>query len=130
MTSEQAAIGVIRRDGRTDPFFDGAAADRLVVRRCETCGLWYAPDAAGCTVCATDDLAWVEASGDAVLVSWAVAHTPAGETAPLALVELDEGPWMYGRLAGVADPAGGLPLRASFVHPDEGESYPVFEEHR
>jgi uncharacterized protein len=128
-TDGQPAIGVIRRDGRTDPFFDGAAADRLVVRRCEACGLWFAPDTTGCAGCGTDDLVWVEASGEAVLVSWAVAHSPAGETAPLALVELDEGPWMYGRLDGVAVPSEGLPMRVGFVHPDEGESYPVFREH-
>jgi uncharacterized OB-fold protein len=122
------AIGVIRRDDRTAPFFDGAAAGRLVIRRCEACGLWYAPDASGCAGCGTDDLAWVEASGEAVLVSWTVAHSPAGETAPLALVELDEGPWMYSRLDGVPAPSEELPLRVAFVHPDEGESYPVFKE--
>ncbi|MCO6011703.1 OB-fold domain-containing protein, partial [Actinoallomurus purpureus] len=66
----------------------------------------------------------------AVLVSWAIAHLPGGESAPLALVELAEGPWLYGRLRGVTAPREGLPLRARFVHPDEGESHPVFEEHR
>jgi uncharacterized protein len=123
-----AAVGVIRRDGRTGPFFDGAAENRLVVRRCEACGLWYPPDATGCADCGTGDLAWAEASGRAVLISWTVAHSRHAEPAPLALVELDEGPWMYGRLDGVAVPAEGLPLRAAFVHPDEGESYPVFRE--
>jgi uncharacterized OB-fold protein len=121
-------IGPVRRDGRGDPFFDGAAEDRLVVRRCG-CGRWYAPDATGCPACG-GDLAWAEASGEAVLVSWAVAHSRTGETAPLALVELAEGPWMYGRLEAVEAPREGLPLRARFVHPDEGESYPVFEERR
>jgi uncharacterized OB-fold protein len=125
---EEQAIGVIRRDGRTDPFFDGAARDRLVTRRCAACGRWFAPDATGCPGCGTDDLAWAEASGAALLVSWARAHSRTGATAPLALVELAEGPWMYGRLAVVAEPRAGLPLRARFVHPDEGESYPVFEE--
>jgi uncharacterized protein len=121
-------IGPIRRDGRGDPFFDGAAEDRLVVRRCAPCGRWYAPDATGCCHACGGDLAWAEASGEAVLVSWAVAHSRTGETAPLALVELAEGPWMYGRLDAVETPREGLPLRARFVHPDEGESYPVFEE--
>lgn len=123
-------VGVIRRDGRSGPFFDGAAADRLVVRRCEACGLWFAPDVTGCAGCGTDDLAWVQASGDAVLVAWAVVHDPAGRTAPLALVELDEGPWLYARLDGVAAPREGMPLHVAFVHPDEGESHPVFKEAR
>ena len=123
-------IGTIRRDGRTDPFFDGAAEDRLMARRCEACGRWFAPDATGCPGCGGDDLLWAEASGEAVLVSWAVAHARDGTTAPLALVELAEGPWLYGRLASVAEPRAGLPLQARFIHPEEGESYPVFEEHR
>lgn len=128
--SSEDAIGVIRRDGRTDPFFDGAAEGRLMTRRCEACGRWFAPDATGCPGCGDDDLAWAEASGEAVLVSWAVAHSRTGTTAPLALVELAEGPWMYGRLAGVAEPREGLPLHVRFVHPEDGESYPVFEERR
>jgi uncharacterized protein len=123
-------IGIIRRDGRTDPFFDGAADDRLVVRRCGECGRWSGPDAAGCPGCGTEDLGWAEASGEAVLISWAVAHSRTGERSPLALVELAEGPWMYGRLEAVGTPREGLPLRVRFVHPDEGESYPVFEERR
>ncbi|GAA0322952.1 OB-fold domain-containing protein [Actinoallomurus spadix] len=123
-------FGVVRRDGRSDPFFDGAARDRLVIRHCPPCDHWYAPDAGGCPECGAEELEWAEASGRAVLVSWAVAHPRGGEPAPLALVELAEGPWMYGRLHGVTSPREGLPLRARFVHPDEGESHPLFEEDR
>jgi uncharacterized OB-fold protein len=127
-TPPGAGIGPIRRDGRTDAFFDGAAEDRLMIRFCEACTRWFAPDASGCSECGSEDLAWAEASGAAVLVSWAVAHSPAAAPVPLALVELAEGPWMYGRLDAVATPREGLPLHACFVHPDEGESYPVFKE--
>ena len=123
-------IGTVRRDGRTDPFFDGAAEDRLVVRHCADCGEWLAPDASGCAGCGSEDLAWAEASGAAVLVSWATAHPRTGPPAPLALVELAEGPWMYARLDAVDAPRAGLALQAAFVHPDEGESYPVFKERR
>jgi uncharacterized protein len=118
---------MIRRDGRGDPFFDGAASDLLMIRRCDACGEWYAPDAHGCPACGSDELGWAEASGDAVLVSWTVAHSRTGAPATAALVELAEGPWMYAGLA-VDAPSAGLALRARFVHPDEGESYPVFEE--
>jgi uncharacterized OB-fold protein len=121
-------VGVIRRDGRTGPFFDGAAEDRLMIRRCEPCGRWYAPDVSGCAECGNDDLVWAPAGGDAVLVSWTTVHLPDGRTAPLALVELDEGPWLHTRLEGVPVPREELPLRVAFVHPDEGESYPVFTE--
>jgi uncharacterized OB-fold protein len=134
-------VGVVRRDGRTDPFFDGAAAGRLMIRRCAGCARWYAPDASECPRCG-DEPEWAEASGRATLVSWAFAHDRprpgrAGATgsggsarppAALALVELAEGPWLHSRLDGVARAAlrEGLPLRAHFVHPAEGESYVVF----
>jgi len=49
----------------------------------------------------------------------------------LALVELDEGPWLRTRLegigaTGIAGLRPGLRVTAHFVHPAEGESYPVF----
>lgn len=119
-------IGVLRRDGRTDPFFDGTASDRLVIRRCAACDLWFAPDATGCPDCGDEDLSWAEASGDATLVTWTVL--PKDPPAQLALVELAEGPWLHARLGGVArdDLREGLPLRVAFEHPDEGESYILF----
>ncbi|MEU5989421.1 OB-fold domain-containing protein [Spirillospora sp. NPDC047418] len=119
-------IGVLRRDGRTDPFFDGTASDRLVIRRCAACDLWFAPDATGCPDCGDEDLSWAEASGDATLVTWTVL--PKDPPAQLALVELAEGPWLHARLDGVArdDLREGLPLRVAFEHPDEGESYILF----
>jgi uncharacterized OB-fold protein len=49
----------------------------------------------------------------------------------LALVELDEGPWLRTRLEGTGATGTsrlrpGLRVTAHFVHPAEGESYPVF----
>jgi uncharacterized OB-fold protein len=119
-------IGVLRRDGRSDPFFDGTASDRLVIRRCEACDAWFAPDETGCPGCGGDELGWAEASGDATLVTWTVL--PKDPPACLALVELAEGPWLHARLDGVtrAGLREGLPLRVVFEHPDEGESYILF----
>ena len=133
-TTETVEIGVLHRDGRTDPFFDGAAEDRLVIRRCEPCGRWYAPDQSGCPDCGADRLSWAPASGEATLVTWTVLHGRPAEdgTAPpptiLGLVELAEGPWLNARLDGVDAGAlrEGLPLRASFVHPAQGEPYLLF----
>lgn len=126
--------GVLHRDGRTDPFFDGAEQGRLVVRRCEPCGRWFAPDAGGCPGCGAEELSWAPASGSATLVTWSVSHgRPAAdgsvpEPALLALVELAEGPWLHARLAGVAaaDLREGLPLRAGFVRPEQGEPFLLF----
>jgi uncharacterized OB-fold protein len=65
-------IGVLRRDGRTDPFFDGAAAGRLVIKRCPSCDAWFAPDASGCPGCGEEDLGWAEARGAATQVTWTI----------------------------------------------------------
>jgi uncharacterized OB-fold protein len=146
-------IGVIRRDGRTDAFFAAAARDRLALRRCGPCDRWYAPEASSCPECGSEHLDWADASGRATLVSWVIAHErrpearaaeagrpedpaePGGDPADgspagvlLGLVELAEGPWLHTRLEGVERSAlrVGMSLVAEFVHPDEGESFPVF----
>jgi uncharacterized OB-fold protein len=127
-------IGVVRLDGRSDAFFDGAAADRLMIKRCDACARSAAPDADECVGCGGEELGWAEATGQATLVSWAIAHARPGQDgaapppAVLALVELREGPWLHARLDGVArgDLRVGLPLRAHFEHPGQGESYVVF----
>jgi acetyl-CoA acetyltransferase/uncharacterized OB-fold protein len=128
---------VIRRDERSTPFFDAAAAGRLLIRRCAECGRWLAPEAGGCHDCGAEDPGWAPASGHGTLVSWAVLHprgSPPGQPAALtvlALVELDEGPWLHTGLAvtspeAIAALRAGQRVAASFVHPADGESYPVF----
>jgi uncharacterized OB-fold protein len=76
----------------------------------------------------------VEASGD-VGTSGDIEDPGAcgapGAASVLALVELDEGPWLRTRLegtgaTGTARLRPGLRVTAHFVHPAEGESYPVF----
>jgi uncharacterized OB-fold protein len=123
--------GVLRRDGRTDPFFDGTAENRLMIRRCEACDRWLGPGETSCPGCGTEELAWAQAAGDASLVTWTIAHgrSPGEEKAVLALVELAEGPWIYTRLDRVSDVvlAEGLALRARYLHPDEGESDVIVE---
>lgn len=122
-------MGIVRRDGRTDPFFDGAASGRLLIKRCTRCELWYAPDESTCSGCGDEDLEWAEAAGTGTLVSWTVTHNRSGESAWLALVELAEGPWLYTRLTAAASRTAlreGLPLEAAFVHPAEGEPYLLF----
>jgi uncharacterized protein len=120
-------VGVVKKDGRTDAYFDGAAQEKLMLRRCGACGKWYAPDTSSCADCGSEELGWAEASGDATLVSWAIVHSKDSPTAAVALIELAEGPWIHGR-AETTRPRAGLPLRVRFIHPDNGESYPIFQE--
>ncbi len=122
-------VGPVDRDDATAEFFDGTAAGRLLLRRCER-GHYSEPAAAMCTTCASMQLEWVPAAGGASLVSWTVTRPPGGAAAVLVIAELDEGPWWWSQLLG-ADPAKlavGLQLAVSFATADaEHEAVPVFE---
>jgi uncharacterized OB-fold protein len=133
-------IPTFSRDERSAAFFDAAASGTLLIKRCRACGSWLGPEAGGCPDCgASGDggPGWEPATGHGILISWAVVHrerVPADITAAnrapavLALVELDEGPWLRTRLD-TGDPArlcAGDPVRACFAHPSGGESYPYF----
>jgi hypothetical protein len=97
-------------DQDTQPFWDAASERRLVVQRCGSCGRWIWQPRPLCPVCHTPDPAWVEVAGDGHLTSWTVIHPPVlpvwAKDVPfaVALVELDQGVRMVGRLVD-ADPA-------------------------
>ena len=129
-----ADFGVVRADPRSAPFFDSAARDELMLKRCQRCERWLAPTASGCPECGedADELAWAPASGRGTLVSWSVVHPRrGGPVAVPALVELTEGPWLATGLLPsgplqLAALSSGQSVEAVFVHPDEGASYPLF----
>jgi len=125
----------VARDEASAPFYDAAAAGTLLIRRCASCGTLYPPHQRRCPD--SEALEWVEASGGAVVVSWAVDHVPppdpvfatAGRTTSIfGWVELDEGPWMQVAIVD-ADPEtlrAGTRLQVRFVRPGDGEAIPVF----
>ncbi|MEV6340483.1 OB-fold domain-containing protein [Nocardia vinacea] len=132
MTTPISGPPVIR-DERSAEFFEAAADDRLLIRKCLDCGHLLGPESRACA-CGSSDLEWHNASGSAALVSWSVVHHPPHPAFaeqvpfPIGLIELVEGPWINARIVGVEldQLRVGLPLHAVFVHPDEGDSYPVF----
>jgi uncharacterized OB-fold protein len=130
MTQPVATWPPIRRDAKSAEFFDAAACDELLIKKCMHCGQALPPEAAVCTTCGHTELSSAPAAGTATLVSWTVVHrAPNSALAALVpytvgLVELTEGPWLYGRITGT--PSAGMALRAEFVHTYDGESYPTF----
>jgi uncharacterized protein len=121
----------MRRDAKSAEFFDTARKNQLVIKQCDHCALALPPEAAVCTACGQTSLAWTLASGTGTLVTWTVVHKAPNvaytDLVPytVGVVELVEGPWIYGRID-AATPTAGMELTVSFLHPDEGESYPVF----
>lgn len=138
MTRGAAVDGVggpaIERDERSAEFFDALRREELLIRRCRACDHAGPPHAVSCSACGTGALVWQRAAGTARLVTWAVVHSAPHEALAdqvpyvSAYVELTEGPWLEVRLVGV-DPStlrAGIELCVAFIHPPEGESYPVF----
>ena len=118
-------------DTASQRFFDGAKEGKLMIQRCTDCGGSRFVARARCDVCRSPNYEWIEASGRAVIVSFAVMHQRyhAGFydelPYPLAVVELAEGPRLITSLVGVEEVAlkAGLPLKAVYetVYGEEGE---------
>ena len=130
-------VGPVDRDDATAEFFDGTAAGQFLLRHCPACDAISAPQAVQCERCDSTTLDWRPASGDATLVSWAIAHrtTAGGEVLDvLCIGQLAEGPWWWSRIEDTGGestaPEGlrpGLPLRIEFRrHSADAEAVPVF----
>jgi uncharacterized OB-fold protein len=118
------STGIARRDDATAEWFDALDEDRLLLRTCPA-GHWSRPDVLACDICRGNELSWQESAGAGHLVSLAVDHSAA---TTVAIVELDEGPWLVTRFDGALEDARanrGDAVTVRFMHPSDGESYPV-----
>lgn len=94
-------------DGRSREWFDAAAAGKLLVQRCDSCGHTQFYPRAHCVECFSRDVGWLEAAGTGTLHTFTVVHrTPNAEFSDdcpyvLAIVELDEGPRVSSRIVDV-----------------------------
>jgi uncharacterized OB-fold protein len=121
-------------DDTTRPFWNGAAAGRLLIKRCRACSRAHFYPRPFCPYCWSEEVEWEEASGRAALYSWSVVHVndlpPFAEQVPYvaAIVDLNEGPRMMTNV--VECPAGslqaGMPLRVVFREQADGVTVPVF----
>ncbi|MEU6582390.1 OB-fold domain-containing protein [Nocardia sp. NPDC046763] len=106
--------------------------DTLTIRRCAACDQRFAPLTAACSACASDDLEWVPSSGAGSIVSWRGmyrASDPHGKSTPLmiAIVELDEGPWVYAYIEGEVPLIYTGPVRVYFQPSPCQDRFPVFK---
>ncbi len=88
------------------PFWDGAKAGKLMLPRCVDCSRvhWYPRHI--CPSCHSDNIEWVEGSGEGYIHTFAVQHRAMGgwaEEAPFvtAYIDLAEGDRMFTVLRGV-----------------------------
>ena len=121
-------------DRESQPYWDGAAQGKLRLQSCTACGKFRNYPQLVCPDCYSLDVEWIEASGEATVHSWTVAHhafLPAFKADlpyTLVIVDLKEGPRTMGRL----DPSAqarlriGLSVHVSFECNAEGTPLPVF----
>lgn len=92
-------------DPLTGPFWTAAGKGQLVVQRCESCGEYRWPPLAGCPECRSRQASWAEVSPDGTIWSLVTYHrafqAELKEEIPytVAMVHLDDGPYLVGRLA-------------------------------
>ncbi|MCW0211900.1 MAG: OB-fold domain-containing protein [Pseudonocardia sp.] len=124
-------VGPIHRDLPSTAFFDGTARGELLLRRCTACGHLCEPSTMTCPSCTGRTFDATPAAGGGRVVSWTVVHTRNGAgtvRTPVALVELDEGPWLEGQLVDVEPDriSTAMGVRVDFERAEGGEAIPVF----
>lgn len=116
------------------PFWDGAAEDRFVIKRCRSCLRAHHYPRPFCPFCWSEDVVWENASGRATLYTYSTVYVndlhPFREKVPYvaAVVDLEEGPRVMTRLLDVADAdlRVGMPLVVDFEQVTEDLTVPVF----
>jgi uncharacterized OB-fold protein len=118
----------------TEEFWKATTEGRLLLLRCEACGvvIWYPRPL--CPDCGGNSVAWIEGSGLGTVYSFSVVHRSAGSyqsAVPyvVAYVELAEGPRVLTNIIGCdADRVYiGQPVRVVFCDTGEGSALYRFE---
>ena len=63
-------------DAPTQPFWDAALEERLVVPRCRACGTYVLPPSPFCFECQHDAFEWVELPGTGTIYTFTVVRHP------------------------------------------------------
>ncbi len=88
------------------PMWDGFAAQKMLLQRCNECATHRYPPAPVCPNCLCDKCEWVETSGEGKILSWAIFHRKYLPAYPVPYnviaVELAEGPTVVSNLEGDA----------------------------
>ena len=111
----------------TQPFWDAAAAGRLMIKKCGACGQAHYYPRALCPFCGSDRTDWVHASGRGTIYSYSVMRRVPIPYA-LAYVTLEEGVTMMTNIVdGDLDRIRiGQPVRVVFRPTDGGPPVPMF----
>ena len=119
------------RTPETDAFWNATAEGRLVLTRCDSCGMviWY--PRALCPSCGCVTISLVEASGHGTIYSFTVVHRGSGpyeDAVPyvVAYVELEEGPRVLTNIVGCTPDGVSIGQRVEIVFCDTGEGSALY----
>jgi uncharacterized protein len=120
-------VGDINSNPETKPVFEAAAAGKLIVPKCNSCGRshWY--PRAICPHCFSQDLSWPQASGKGTVYSFSVMKRAEVPYA-IAYVTLEEGPTMMTNIVDcdLDSIKVGQKVRLKFVPSENGPPMPMF----
>jgi len=127
MTAPARTIPAPPVSPETAPFFEAAAAGRLLIRRCTACGERHHYPRASCPFCGSDRTEWTEASGLGTVYSYSVMRRVPAPYA-IAYVTLDEGVTMMTNIVDCDLDAIriGQRVRVVFKGTDGGPPVPMF----
>jgi len=119
----------------TQPYWDAAAAHRLVVQQCRACGSKQFYPRCLCMKCASEDLEWAACSGQGSVYTYTInhraphAHFKARLPYVTAMIDLDEGVRMLANIVGddALRTAIGARVRVVFEDAGDGITLPQFE---
>ena len=111
----------------SQPFWDAAAAGRLLLKRCEACGEPHYYPRPICPFCGSDRTTWLEASGRGTIYSYSVFRRAPVPYA-IAYVTLEEGPTMMTNIVDADLDAIriGQRVRVRFTPTEGGPPVPTF----
>lgn len=125
-------------DEVSQPFFEGARQQKLLLQECVSCGAWIWPIKPLCDVCWSADLVWASASGKGTLYSFTLMHQvyhPGFEQEVpynIAIVELAEGLLVTTNVVGCSNDELqiGMPLVVLFEKLTDEINLPKFKPDR
>lgn len=110
------------------PFFDAAAQEKLLVKKCADCNQVHHYPRATCPFCLSGNVSWLEAAGTGKIYSYSVTRRIGPVVYCIAYVTLTEGVTMMTNIVDcdLEKVRIGLPVKAVFKKSTGGISVPMF----
>ncbi len=127
MTTNERVLPAPGTNIENQPFWEGAAAGRLMLKFCQACGKYHYYPRALCPHCLSDQTEWRQVSGKGVVYSYSVMRRVPQPYA-LAYIALEEGVTMMSNVVDADLDALriGMPVQVAFRKTDGTVVAPVF----